>query len=74
MYTIGGEPISLLKMAGAIEAIHIPFLAGFILYLNLKKLPDGLRPGIISIIGTSLAGLFFGAFAVAYILQITGAL
>ncbi|MBC7388097.1 MAG: Nramp family divalent metal transporter [Opitutaceae bacterium] len=74
IYVIGGQPISLLKLAGAIEAIHIPFVAVFILYLNLKKLPDGLRPGIISIIGTCLAGLFFGAFAVAYILQISGTL
>jgi hypothetical protein len=41
LYLIFGEPVSLLKIAGAIEAAHIPVVAGLMLYLNQRTLPPG---------------------------------
>jgi hypothetical protein len=72
LYLAMGEPVSLLKVAGAIEASHIPILVILILYLNLKRLPTELKPSIVTIIFTALAGLFFAAFATIYLLQISG--
>ena len=72
LYLVMGEPVSLLKIAGAIEASHIPVLVILILYLNLKRLPADLKPSAFTIICTSLAGLFFAAFAAIYLLQIFG--
>jgi hypothetical protein len=72
LYLVMGEPVSLLKIAGAIEASHIPVLVILILYLNLKRLPAELKPALATIIFTGLAGLFFAAFATIYLLQISG--
>ncbi|MFD2163018.1 Nramp family divalent metal transporter [Paradesertivirga mongoliensis] len=72
VYLLTGEPVILLKIAGVIEACHIPVVAGFILYLNYKKLPVGLKPTAFSLISTAIAGLTFTAFAVVYILQLSG--
>lgn len=72
MYLIAGEPVGLLKIAGVIEACHIPVVAFLVLYLNHKKLPAELKPGIITSVLTALAGVFFAVFAVVYILQLTG--
>ena len=72
LYLIAGEPVGLLKAAGAIEAAHIPFLVVLMLHLNLKQLPDGLKPSIPIVIITAIAGLFFAGFAIIYLLQITG--
>lgn len=70
LYLAIGNPVTLLKIAGAIEAIHIPIVTGLILYLNHKILPDGLRASLPVVIMTSIAGLFFAAFAVFYLLQL----
>ena len=70
LYLIMGEPVGLLKIAGAIEACHIPFLVALILYLNHKELPPELKAGRFTTIMTVVAGLFFVAFAVVYLLQI----
>ena len=70
VYLVMGEPVGLLKIAGAIEACHIPFLAGLILYLNHKELPADLKAGRFTTIMTVVAGLFFVAFAVVYLIQI----
>jgi len=67
LFVIFGEPVGLLKLAGAIEAIHIPIVTGLILYLNHRTLPDGLRPTWFAFILTSAAGLFFVVFALFYI-------
>jgi len=72
VYLLAGEPVALLKLAGVIEACHIPVVAAFILYLNYKKLPVELKPSLFSLIGTSVAGLTFTVFAVVYIFQLTG--
>ena len=70
LYLVMGEPVGLLKIAGAIEACHIPFLAALILYLNHNELPPELKAGRFTTIMTVVAGLFFVAFAVVYLLQI----
>lgn len=74
LYLFMGEPVGLLKIAGAIEAAHIPFLVVLILYLNHNTLPDDLKPSKGVIIVTAIAGLFFLAFAVIYVLQVTGSI
>ena len=72
LYLVIGEPVGLLKVAGLIEACHIPVVAFLILYLNRKTLHPQLRPGVISSVFTGIAGLFFAVFAIVYILQLTG--
>ena len=71
LYLVVGEPVMLLKFAGAIEALQIPILVGFVLYLNLKKLPTPLKPSFFSIAGTAAAGLFFMGFAVLYFMGLS---
>jgi Mn2+/Fe2+ NRAMP family transporter len=72
LYLWIGEPVQLLKIAGVIEAAHIPVLAALILFLNHKKLPPELRPSLFTTILTAIAGLFFAVFAVIYLLQLVG--
>ncbi len=70
LYLTIGEPVGLLKLAGAIEAAHIPVVAGRTLYLNRRLLPPEPRPSWPVFAATALAGLFFAAFAVVYVFQI----
>ena len=70
LYLIVGEPIGLLKLAGAIEAAHIPIVTGLILYLNHLLLPADLRASRAVFMATAVAGLFFAAFAGIYVLQV----
>lgn len=72
LYLAIGNPVTLLKISGAIEAAHIPFVAGLTLYLNHKLLPADLRASAPVLIVTVLAGLFFAVFAVFYVLQLLG--
>ncbi len=72
IYLIFGQPIGLLQLAGGIEAAHIPVVTGLTLYLNHRMLPKELKPSKWSLGGTVIAGLFFGVFAVIYLLQLTG--
>ncbi|MGG6295649.1 hypothetical protein ACQ4M4_14765 [Leptolyngbya sp. AN02str] len=74
IYLFFGEPVGLLQTAGAIEAAHIPIVAGLTLFLNHHMLPDKLRPSGPTFLGTVIAGLFFGVFAIIYLLQLTGVL
>jgi Mn2+/Fe2+ NRAMP family transporter len=67
LYLSVGEPVRLLKMAGAIEAAHIPVVAVLTLHLNRVRLPKTLRPGWSSVVVTATAALFFAAFAVYYV-------
>jgi hypothetical protein len=62
--------VGLLKMAGAVEAAHIPVVTGLVLLLNHRKLPRDLRPSFMSSIPTVTAGLFFAVFAVLYFLSL----
>src|SRR5687768_8897783 len=72
LYAIIGNPVQLLKLAGAIEAIHIPVVAGLTLYLNRKLLPATLQPSRFSFFISVVAALFFAAFAVVFLLQVSG--
>lgn len=70
LYLAVGEPVGLLKLAGGIEAAHIPVIAWLTLYLNRRLLPRELRPSTWAFAGTAIAGLFFAVFAVVYVLQL----
>jgi len=72
IYLIFGEPVSLLQIAGGIEAAHIPIVTGLTLYVNHRMLPKELRPSKFIWGGTVIAGIFFACFAVIYLLQLTG--
>jgi len=70
LYLWQGEPIFLLKLAGAIEAAHIPAVAALILVLNYRALPVSLRANKGTTVMVALAALFFTGFALVYLLQI----
>ncbi|GJD17036.1 iron transporter [Rivularia sp. IAM M-261] len=72
IYLFFGEPVALLQTAGGIEAAHIPIVTALTLYLNHKMLPKELRPSKIIFGGTLIAGIFFGVFAIIYLLQLLG--
>ncbi|MHA4742078.1 Nramp family divalent metal transporter [Dyadobacter sp. MSC1_007] len=69
---ISGEPVALLKLAGIIEVCHIPVVAGSILWLNSKKLPKELKPSVLSLLPTIIAGVVFSAYGIVYILELLG--
>lgn len=72
LYLAVGEPVGLLKLAGVIEALHLPGVAGFALLLG-RRLPAELRPRWWTSAATMVAALFFSAFAIVYLLQtVTG--
>lgn len=58
------NPVQILSIAGTVAAVHTPVVVFLTLYLNLKRLPKPLRPGIFSITCMILSGLFFTAFAI----------
>jgi Mn2+/Fe2+ NRAMP family transporter len=72
VYLFAGEPIGLLQAAGIIEAFHIPIIAGLTLYMNVKTLPNGLKPSKPTIVVNVIACLFFLGFAGLYIVQLMG--
>jgi Mn2+/Fe2+ NRAMP family transporter len=61
-----GKPVGLLKVAGAIEAAHIPVLTILTLHLNRRELPQQLQPSRPVFLFTAAAGLFFAVFAAIY--------
>ena len=70
LYLTTGSPVALLKLAGAIEAAHIPIVAGLTLYLTRRDLPPDLRPSWLTAGATLLAALFFAAFAALYVVRL----
>jgi Mn2+/Fe2+ NRAMP family transporter len=72
LYLAVGQPVGLLKVAGAIEAAHIPIVAALVLLLNHRKLPRDLQPSRFSSVFTAAAGLFFAVFAVLYLAGLGG--
>lgn len=70
LYLARGNPVGLLKLAGAIEAAHIPVLAGLTLYLNRREVPSPLAASRPVTIATAAAGIFFAAFAVFYVVEV----
>jgi Mn2+/Fe2+ NRAMP family transporter len=67
LYLAIGDPVGLLKLAGAIEAAHIPFVTVLVLYLNHRALPETLRPSPPVFLVTATAGIFFAAFTAVYL-------
>jgi Mn2+/Fe2+ NRAMP family transporter len=67
LYLWIGEPVSLLKIAGAIEATHIPIVAGLVLFLNYRSLPADLRASWWTATAVVLAALFFAGFAALFL-------
>lgn len=72
LFLLIGQPVELLKVAGAIEAAHIPIVTVLVLALNRRMLPGDLRPSLATMLATALAGLFFAVFAVLYIAGLVG--
>lgn len=70
LFAIVGEPVALLKIAGAVEAAHIPVVAGLTLYLNRTRLPRELRPSVAATSAAVIAAGFFAAFAIYYVLTL----
>jgi Mn2+/Fe2+ NRAMP family transporter len=60
------DPVKFLQLSGIIEAIHIPVVAFFTLYLN-RHLPEGIAPSKTSTVLTVLVGVFFLLFAGFYL-------
>lgn len=58
------NPVDILSVAGVVAAAHTPVVVFLTLYLNLKRLPQNLKPGAFSIGLMIVSGLFFTAFAV----------
>jgi Mn2+/Fe2+ NRAMP family transporter len=57
------DPVDILSLAGIISAAHLPVVVTLTLYLNLRHLPKGLRPGPIWTAATLVAILFYGFFS-----------
>lgn len=65
-----GEPVALLKVAGAIEAIHIPIVGVLILALNRRLLPRDLQASWPTKALGWAAVAFFGGFAALYVVEL----
>jgi hypothetical protein len=72
LYLRMGEPVTLLKIAGVIEASHIPIVVVLVLRLNHKRLPRELNPSKFTFAVTAAAGLFFALFAGIYLMELMG--
>lgn len=70
VFVAAGEPVGLLQVAGVIEAIHIPIIAGLTLYMNSSTLPGALKPSLSTIIINVVACSFFLGFAALYLAQL----
>jgi Mn2+/Fe2+ NRAMP family transporter len=58
------NPVDILAIAGTVAAVHTPVVVFLTLYLNMKRLPEPLRPGAFSIACMVFSGVFFSAFAI----------
>jgi Mn2+/Fe2+ NRAMP family transporter len=70
LYLAVGQPVTLLKIAGSIEAVHIPIVTALVLLLNRRLLPPELAPSSFTFWMTVAAGTFFALFAGLYIYQL----
>jgi Mn2+/Fe2+ NRAMP family transporter len=61
------EPVEFLILAGSIEAVQIPFVAAATLYLNVRRLPPGVRPSKATIGAMAISISFFVFFAFYYL-------
>ncbi len=67
LYLATGEPVGLLKIAGAVEAAHIPFVTVLTLVVNRRVLPRELQPSWPVFAITAAAAVFFAVFAALYV-------
>jgi hypothetical protein len=73
LYLTIGQPVELLKIAGAIEAAHIPIVAALTLFVNRRTLPKDVQPSQMSFAVTAAAAAFFAIFAILYLGNLGGA-
>lgn len=66
-----GDPVKIMSFSGIIAAVHTPFIVFTTFALNLK-LPKEVRPKPAFNILMVVAGLFYGAFMVLYLLNFLG--
>ncbi|WBB98039.1 MULTISPECIES: Nramp family divalent metal transporter [unclassified Solwaraspora] len=69
VFLIFGNPVALLTLAGSIEAVHIPLVAGLVLWLNRRTMPRALRAGWAATALVVAAVVFFTWFALYYLWQ-----
>lgn len=69
VFLIFGDPVALLTLAGSIEAVHIPLVAGLVLWLNRRTMPSALRAGRVATALVVAAVVFFTWFALYYLWQ-----
>jgi Mn2+/Fe2+ NRAMP family transporter len=60
------DPVAILSIGGIISAAHMPVVVLLTLYLNLRHLPEGLRPGLVWSIIMVLVGIYYSFFAGFY--------
>lgn len=66
------RPVEVLSAGGIIAGAHTPLIVFVTLYLNRKRLPRDVRPGVFLTSSMVLAGVFFMAFAALYFLDLAG--
>jgi len=71
LFLLVRDPVEILSVGGIIAAAHTPVVVGLTLYAN-RRLPVQVRPSRTSQAALGTAGLFFGAFAVVYLLSLAG--
>jgi hypothetical protein len=72
LYAWIGRPVTLLQIAGIVEAFQIPLVGILTLYMNHAFMPKGLRPTKITSGIVILAALFYLFFAGFYVLSELG--
>jgi hypothetical protein len=68
------DPVQIMSASGIIAAVHTPFIVLTALFVNLSRLPEALRPGLVYSAVMLLSGLFYLGFAVLYCIQLAGAI
>ena len=71
LFLLVRNPVEILSVGGIIAAAHTPVVVGLTLYVN-RRLPAPVRPSWTSQVALGTAGVFFGAFAVVYLLSLVG--
>lgn len=66
------NPVDILSVGGIVAAVHTPVVVALTLLLNRRHLPPEVRPGWLTTAGMVLAGLWYGGFAVIYLLSLVG--
>lgn len=61
------DPVKVMSASGIIAALHTPFIALSSLYVNRTRLPDDLRPSLVTTFAMAGAGLFYLGFAGLYL-------